>query len=276
MNLSINPRNYIKAAIWEEERSLLEAIGLVAKAGFTHLDLEACTEQEADEIAAYTKENGLTIIQSHLPFNRYKREPAEVFHQKLMDYAKNAKRMDSKILVAHADEFDYRNEVYTTKAALEHNYRVFYDIVDFAAANGMRVAFENTFQEPTMTVKPHFCALTDDLLALVDRYGTDTVGICWDTGHARVQYGTHDMDALKVVGEKVICTHVHDNYYDTDLHSYPFTGNINWKALMETLREIQYKGDFSLEFVYDHLPNALAPDYLKLIYRTAEYMIHSL
>ena len=151
MNLSINPRNYIKAAIWEEERSLLEAIELVAKAGFSHLDLEACTDQEADEISAYTKENNLTIIQSHLPFNRYKREPAEVFHQKLMDYAKNAKRMDSKILVAHADEFDYRSEVYTTKAALEHNYRVFYDIVDFAAANGMRVAFENTFQERTMS-----------------------------------------------------------------------------------------------------------------------------
>ena len=227
MNLSINPRHFLEAAVWEPRRSLPEAMDLVSAAGFSHFDLWAESENEAEMLSDYMKERGLSVIQSHMPLNRYQKADAEVFHQSVMERAKNAKRMDSKILVVHGDEFDYKNQPYTAKAALEYNYRFFYDLVDYAAANGMRVAFENTFQEPNRTATPHFCALADDLYALVKRYGTKTVGICWDTGHARVQYGAHDMKTLKLVGDKVICTHIHDNYYDQDLHGFPFTGNID-------------------------------------------------
>ncbi len=276
MNLSINPRHFLKAAVWEEERSLTEALELVSAAGFSHFDLEADTEKEADMLADFMRKRNLSVIQSHMPFNRYKRNDADAFHQTVMAYAKNAKRLGSPILVVHADEFDYKDQAYTSKAALEYNYRFFYDLVDYAAGNGMRVAFENTFQEPTMTKKPHFGAIVDELCTFVERYRTDTVGICWDTGHARVQYGAHDMDALRIAGEKVICTHIHDNYYDQDLHGFPFTGNINWKEFMATLREIGYQGDLSFEFVYDQLPRSLALDYLKLIYRSGEYMLHEI
>ncbi len=276
MNLAINPKHFLAAAVWEEKRSLLEALDLVSEAGFSHFDLAAETEKEAEMLSNYMKEKNLSVIQSHMPFNRYKRVDADIFHQSVMEYAKNAKRMDSKILVVHGDEFDYQNQAYTAKAALEYNYRFFYDLVDYAEKNGMRVAFENTFQEPTKTSRPRFCALVDELYALVERYQTDAVGICWDTGHARVQYGTHDMNALKIAGDKVICTHIHDNYYDQDLHGFPFTGNIDWKDFMGTLKEIGYQGNLSFEFVYDHLPKALALDYLKLIYRSGEYMLHEI
>lgn len=276
MNLSINPRHFMDAAIWEEKRTIFEAIALLNQAGFSHFDLEAETEEEAEKLSEYLKERNLSVIQSHMPFNRYKRIDTELFRKNVMAYAKYAKMMDSKILVVHADEFDYKNQPYTSSAALEYNYRFFYDLVEYAAANGMRVAFENTFQEPTMTIKPHFCSLADELFTLVERYRTDTVGICWDTGHAKVQYGERDLDALKLVGEKVICTHVHDNYYNQDLHGFPFTGNIHWKNFMATLREIGYKGDLSFEFVYDRLPKALALDYLKLIYRTGEYLLNEI
>ncbi len=276
MNLSINPRHFTEAGVWEEKRTVLEALDLLCAAGFSHFDLEAETEAEAESLAAYLKEKNLSVIQSHMPFNRYKREDSEIFHQKVMAYAKYAKMMDSKILVVHGDEFNYREQTYTSKAALEYNYRFFYDLVEYAEGNGMRVAFENTFQEPTMTVKPHFCALADDLLELVGKYATEAVGICWDTGHAKLQYGDRDMDVLKIAGDKVICTHIHDNYYNQDLHGFPFTGNIHWKKFMKTLSEIGYKGDLSFEFVYDRLPRALALDYLKLIYRSGEYLIHEI
>ena len=276
MNLSINPRHFMDAAIWEEKRTIFEAVALLSQAGFSHFDLEAETQEEAEALSAYLKERNLSVIQSHMPFNRYKRIDTEIFRQNVMAYAKNAKIMDSKILVVHGDEFDYKNRAYSSVAALEHNYRFFYDLVDYASANGMRVAFENTFQEATMTIKPHFSALTDDLCALLERYGTDTVGICWDTGHAKVQYGDHDMEALKLVADKVICTHVHDNYYNQDLHSFPFTGSIHWKNFMQILKEVGYKGDLSFEFVYDRLPKALALYYLKLIYRTGEYMLNEM
>jgi hypothetical protein len=45
---------------------------------------------------------------------------------------------------------------------------------------------------------------------------------------------------------------------------------------MQTLNDAGYKGDLSFEFVYDRLPKALALDYLKLIYRTGEYMLNEM
>ena len=276
MNLSINPRHFMQAAVWEEGRNILEAVELVKNAGFTHLDLEAETQEEADSLTSYLHENQLNVIQTHIPFNRYRRLESELFHKNVMNSAAYAHQMGSKILVVHGDEFNYKEKAYTTKEALEYNYRFFYDLVEYASSHGMKVAFENTFQEATMTIKPHFGSIVDDLCALVNRYQSDSVGICWDTGHARVQYGARDMDALKVAGERVICTHIHDNYYDQDLHAFPFLGNIDWKKLMETLKEISYRGDLSFEFVYDHLPKALAPDYLKLLYRTGEYLLREI
>lgn len=273
MNLSINPIHFTKAALWEEPRTINEAIDLVYEAGFHRFDLDASTEKEAEMMAAHLAAKGAKVIQSHIPFNRYgKRMPHEVFHEKVMESAGYAKILQSDILVVHGDEFPHESMLYTTEAALEYNYRFFHDLVDFAAKNGMRVAFENTFQEATILDRPHFGSAVEELCALVDRYDTDIVGICWDTGHARMQYGARENEALLVAGGRVICTHVHDNYYNQDLHGFPFTGNVDWKTFMETLKKIGYKGDLSFEFVYDRIPKALAPDYMKILYRSGEYL----
>lgn len=274
MNLSINPRHFMDTVAWENSRSLTEAMELVFLAGFHHFDLEATTREEVDEILKFKEDHNVTIIQSHMPFNRYTRLPHEIFRQSVADYATYAKEIGSKILVVHGDDFDYKNNLYTRTAALEHNYRFFYSMVEYAAANHMKVAFENTFQESHKLTQPHYGASVDDLCELVDRYNTDTVGVCWDTGHAKVQYAENDIEALKIAGSRVICTHIHDNYYKQDLHGFPFTGDIHWKNLMQALDDIGYKGDLSFEFVYDRLPKALAPDYLKLLYRTGEYLIN--
>lgn len=276
MNIGINPIHFYKAAVWEENRTLTEILELVRLAGFRHLNINAASPKDAETIAAYVEQHGMQVTQSHMPFNRYDKKDAEVFMNTVMTYANHAKMMGAGILVVHADEFDYANRPYTGRAALEYNYQTFYNLVDFAEKNGMRVAFENTFQEAGMVTQPHFCSLVDDLLALVDRYHTDAVGICWDTGHAKMQYKNKDMAALKEVIDRVICTHIHDNYYEKDLHCFPCMGTVQWKELMEILRNANYQGDFSFELVYDRLPKALAPDYLKLLYRTGEYLINEL
>lgn len=272
MNISINPRHFLKAALWEEDRTIEEAIDLVCEAGFRHFDLEAESPEDAERIAVHIEGKGVKVIQSHIPFNRYKRIPTEIFHQNVMNCAAYAKRIGAEILVVHGDEFDYLNQIYTRESALEHNHRFFHELVEYASANGMRVAFENTFQEASKLNRPHFSSFVEELCALVDSYHTDSVGICWDTGHARMQYEDRENEALKIAGSRVICTHIHDNYYNQDLHGFPFTGNVHWKNLMLTLQDIGYTGDLSFEFVYDRLPKALAPDYLRLLYRTGEYL----
>lgn len=270
MHIGINPNHFLKAAVWEAERTVEEAIALVKDAGFRHLDLGTLSRQEAETLAPWLQENGMTVIQSHIPFNRYAQKDYALFKQDVAEAAENARILGSKILVVHGDEFDFAGDTYTREKVLEFNYAFFSDTVEFAVQNGMRVAFENVFEEGGS--KPRFCSLIEDLCELVDKFNTDTVGICWDSGHGKVQYGDRNAEALQTAGSRVIATHIHDNYYGKDLHCFPFMGDNNWQQFMQTLGQIGYKGDLTFELVYDRLPNVLAPDYLKLLYRSGEYL----
>ena len=270
MNIAVNPQHFIAAAVWEERRSFQEAIALVKNSGFRHLDMALRSEPEAEDAAVFLEEQNMSVIQSHIPYYGYETNGFTAFKESVIATARCAKLLGSKILVAHGDVFDFQNETYTREKVLEFNYAFFSDMVEFAAQNGMRVAFENVFEEAGGN--PRFCSLVEDLCELVDKFNTDTVGICWDTGHAKVQYEQQCVDALKIAGSRVIATHIHDNYYQKDLHCFPFMGQINWQQLMQTLGQIGYQGDLTFEMVYDRIPEALAPDYLKLLYRSGEYL----
>lgn len=273
MNIGINPQHFQKAALWEEDRNLFETFDLVSDAGFKCLDFSIGDRVTAEKVAEYISLKGITVNQSHMPMNRYAKKDFEEFKKDVMCHAENAKLMGSKILVVHGDEYDY-SSVYSRQTALEFNYKLSYDLVDFAAKNGMKVAFENVFDEKEVAKGWRYCSFVDDLCDLVDKYKSDHVGICWDTGHASAQYKYKNIEAMRVAGKRIIATHIHDNIYDLDLHMFPFLGEINWKELMLALKEIGYEGDFSLELVYDRIPKALAPDYLKVLYKSAEYLVN--
>lgn len=273
MHLSVNPKHFQKAAVWEADRDILEAIDLVAEAGFTRLDFGTEDMVEATRVAEYLAECDLAVNQSHIPYNRYKKDPFGLFSERVMATAKCAKILGSPMLVVHGDEFPFGEMAYSREAAREFNYRLFFPMVDYALQNGMRVAFETVFQDMDPQKEPRHCSLVEELCALVDQFGTPEVGICWDTGHAKVQYGVSQLNVLKIAGKRVISTHIHDNYYGKDLHTFPFMGGTDWKRLMETFGTIGYTGDLTLEMVYDRLPRAIAPDYLRLLHTSGEMLM---
>lgn len=273
MKLSVNPKHFQKAAVWEADRDILEAIDLVREAGFTRLDYGTEDVAEANRVAEYLSATDIQVNQSHLPYNRYRGEDYEPFARRLMETARCAKIMGSPILVVHGDEFPFGQITYTREAARDFNYRLFAPVVEFAEQNGMRVAFETVFQDMDPLEKPRHCSLVEELCALVDLYASPSVGICWDSGHAKVQYGISQPNVLKTAGKRVIATHIHDNYYGKDLHTFPFMGDTDWKRLMENLLAIGYGGDLTFEMVYDRLPRTLAPAYLKLLFASGEMLM---
>jgi sugar phosphate isomerase/epimerase len=123
---------------------------------------------------------------------------------------------------------------------------------------------------------PFYSANCDDLAVLYDSFNDDRLGICWDFGHGRVQYeeGEGYLNELPKLGDRLISTHVHDNYYGNDIHCFPFLGMMKWEECMQILKDLNYKGDFTFEFVYDRIPDELLVDYMKLIYKTGEYLIN--
>lgn len=275
MELSINAMHFCEARKNESERDLKKAIDLVNEAGFKLVDLSAerLDLQSAEEIFEYLKSKGMKANQTHAPFNRYAGVSYDIFASDLMDAIKVTHAAGAKIMVVHGDEFDFKSMTYSKTAAMEFNYKLFYPVVEYAAAHGIKVAFECLFEDNAS--KPRLCSEIEDLTELVEKYDDKSVGICWDFGHAFVQHKEKHTEKLRLAGKKIISTHVHDNYYEKDLHLFPYLGKIEWEEVMETIREIGYAGDWTYEFVYDRIPEVFLPDYLKLLYKTGKYMINA-
>jgi sugar phosphate isomerase/epimerase len=71
------------------------------------------------------------------------------------------------------------------------------------------------------------------------------VGICLDVGHAHLDGGL--LDAIDVVSEHVVATHLHDNRGRHDDHLVPFEGDIDWASALTAIQKIGYDGAFLFE-----------------------------
>jgi len=107
---------------------------------------------------------------------------------------------------------------------------------------GFRWALETMFHVAQM----------EYLLALVEELGPEIAGVNVDTGHANLgDLGA--ARALRMAGQWLITTHLHDNHGHTDEHLPPGEGLIVWEEVAEALREIGYEGCIMLELT-DQLP----------------------
>lgn len=147
-------------------------------------------------------------------------------------------------------------------------------LVERAVSKGVRIAFENLEGE-------------EYLDALMERYkGLDAVGLCWDSGHERCY--TPRRDFLKKYGDRLLITHLNDNFGVTDpagklrgtddLHLLIGDGNTDWASVMDRLKmatpqqilnfefKIRPKGDRCKLDLYSKLP---LEQYFQEAYRRA-------
>ena len=78
-------------------------------------------------------------------------------------------------------------------------------------------------------------------LDLLNEVRSDNVGICFDVGHANRSHNIKQM--IRSFEKRIITTHLHDNHgEETDEHLLPFLGSVNWRKMLETLKENEYSG----------------------------------
>ncbi len=254
------------------DASLEEALKAVKAIGFDVLDYtpellsddwEKQMHAEFDAIRA----SALTVHQTHAPFNRYG-SWGDKFALCLGRALDATIAMGAEYMVVHGDEFDFDGLTYTPEAAIEYNYKLFYPYVEKAAAHNVKIAFENVFED--MAGKPRLCSKAEDLKTLIERYNTDSVCCCWDTGHAGVSFGDKQPEVLRLLGAHVKCTHIHDCGHGKDLHLPPFLGSIDWDALMKAFTDIGYKGHLTYEMVYGKIPNRTVPHFAAYLRQCAD------
>lgn len=139
------------------------------------------------------------------------------------------------------------NSGYFAAKALEDNRRSFGRYLELAKKNNTGIAAENL---PIFTgwapSRPFYSSNYEDLYNLVCSFNDESMGICWDTGHANLMH-FNQADAVKFLGDRIKITHIHNNYGSEDTHFPPDNGCIDWNAVMGAFKSFGYDGPLTLE-----------------------------
>ena len=204
--------------------------------------------QAPENILRILEKNGLACIQTHLPYYDL-RISAEVTDDELEKAIINSLKV--------AGEIGAQWNVYHPRAAvkagfcasktLDENIRRISGYLEAAEKYGTGIALENLpIFKDIIPIMPFYPNNYGDLCELSDSFKSDSVGICWDTGHANLM-DINQAEAIRYMGERIKVTHIHNNFKLYDLHLTPDNGNIDWKSVMSAMADVEYGGPLTLE-----------------------------
>ena len=241
------------AKLYGEEK----AVEMIVNGGFTAVDFTMCALDRAPFVDGYrelaerllkiTDAAGAVFNQAHAPFvtntERYENEIRPLMPRVF----EMASLLGIKNVVVHPRKEGryYGNEAYL----FEKNVEFYSSIKQAAKDNGVKIALENMWQRHPVTkrIVTDVCAPPEELLRLYDTLNDpEAFTVCLDIGHAALT-GIEPEDAIRIIGNRIGCLHVHDVDYKDDIHTLPGVGKINWDKVCRALADIDYRGDITLE-----------------------------
>ena len=117
------------------------------------------------------------------------------------------------------------------------------EITDYAHMNSVEILIEN------MVIHPNHLRMgsqVQELLELVRQFQERRVGICIDTGHSLLNKQDPSED-IRQAGRHLRALHINDNDGIMDSHLVPGRGIIDWPAVYNALKEVEYTGVFLFE-----------------------------
>lgn len=201
-----------------------------------------------DRIIHVLEKDNLECVQTH-PYYYDLRLSSEIIEQECECAIKNAiiasGRIGAKWCTLHP-----RSSVssgFWVSKSFKDNKKTFEEYLDIAVKHKTGIAAENlAIFNDVIPAMPFYSSGYEELFELVDSFKDDNIGICWDTGHANLMH-FNQADAIKFLGKKIKCTHIHNNYQKEDSHFPPDNGNIDWNDVMGAFASIGYDGPLTLE-----------------------------
>ena len=226
--------------------------------------------ERAKEFRKYADGLGLVCNQAHAPFPSV-RPGDEAYNEDIVVKIRRAIEvaaiLGAKVIVVHP----WNN--YTA----QENAKMYGLYEETARKAGIKIGVENMWNRASsdpFKACAAACSHHDDFKAHLDLLPSDTFTACVDIGHAEMAgLDTNAPQMLETLGERVEALHIHDNDLIHDSHMLPFTGKINFNAMIEALKEIGYQGDITMEAAYyaNKFPVELYPQAARLLAETAEY-----
>ena len=252
-----------------KKHGIIRAVELLIEAGFTGIDITMTDPSifpytdDYKEVAAKIKkmcdDAGVKLVQAHAPFNCKTEDILEKYIER--DFEACALLGIPNIVVHPLTRGTYNN---FREASYKANMEYYNLLKPIAKKYGVKIAVENMWTVHPKTRRIVDAALADprELRSFVeDLNDPEVFTICLDLGHVAL-CAREPEDAIRIIGDKLECLHVHDVDYIADLHTLPGIGRINWDNVCQALADINYKGVFNLEV--ENFLNGFLPEHEKL------------
>ena len=253
--MKISTEIWSSANVLGEERAIYE----LAKAGFDAWDFSMFEMARIDwstyklqpsthplsgnDYVAFAKklrkigeDNGIFCNQSHAPFPTHVPEIRDLLKRAIECTA----IAGGQHCIIHPDN---------NKSA-EENAEMYFELLPFAKEHGVKIATENmwNWNGNEDHASPAACSHHDDFLAHLNAVNDPYFVACLDIGHAEMKgLDTSAKKMILTLGNKLEALHIHDNDRWHDSHRIPFSMDINWEEVVGALKQINYKGIFTLE-----------------------------
>jgi sugar phosphate isomerase/epimerase len=136
---------------------------------------------------------------------------------------------------------------YGSRTSLKDNLGWIGGLLECAVKHGTQIAVENLPIFPSAGKLFYFySANVEDHMELVDAFSDPSLVACWDFGHANLS-ASDQARAIEMMGSRIRCTHVHNNFGYGDRHLPPDCGDIAWDQVMGALKRTGYTGALTLE-----------------------------
>ena len=231
----------------------------LAKAGVDCIEASLAGREYATcdyaAFAANARAAGVDVRSFHLPFylapedgpvdpasldEDIRRRTAEIHAR----YVRTAASMGARLTIVHAcleqpEEPRRAERIARAKESLVA-------LADVAESEGLTVCVEDL---------PRTC-LGNTAEELADIVSCDgRLRVCFDVNHLLL--GSH-ADFLRLLGPKIVATHISDYDFVNERHWFPGEGKIDWRALADGLDAIGYAGAFTYELSLAGNPKTVA------------------
>ena len=217
---------------------------------------------------------GIRFGQAHAPFYNFcdaNAKNKEEQDRLILRSIECASRMGVKWIAIHAGT-DYSSGR-MRQSSKEKNMEYFLPVIEYAAKRNVGIAFENLWDH-NIAPKKRYTAMVEDLVDLVDAFGADNVGVCFDVEHAVIS-GLDPVKELEVIGDRLKSAHISDCIDMAADHLLPFYGITDWKPFVQTLRKMGYQGDFAFEIhrYTQYMPDDLVPGAVTRALEVGNYLL---
>lgn len=181
-------------------------------------------------------DNGIVCNQSHAPFPVRLPQVRSVLKLAIECTAEAG----GEICIIHPDN---------NKSA-EENAEMFQELLPFAKECAVKIATENMWNWDVIKNRSRFaaCATGEDFKKHIDAVNDEFLVACLDLGHAEMDgSGDGAVNMIHTLGHRLQALHIHDNDRIHDDHQIPFSMNIDFVPIVKALKDIDYKGWFTLE-----------------------------